>query len=119
MKLLSLMLFALPAVAGGAWAHGGGLNKEGCHNDRKNGGYHCHRTSNPAPVERSYQPANQLAPSTTPHPHDHPEAVRSPTVRKHVPQEQRPSDVANLVMGCIWIGAPGTSRPATDNRSLS
>ena len=23
--------------------HGGGLNSEGCHNDRKNGGYHCHR----------------------------------------------------------------------------
>ncbi|WP_409035327.1 excalibur calcium-binding domain-containing protein [Phenylobacterium sp.] len=33
-------------------AHGGGLNAEGCHNDRKNGGYHCHRgapqTSRPA-----------------------------------------------------------------------
>lgn len=26
-------------------AHGGGLNAEGCHNDRKNGGYHCHRGS--------------------------------------------------------------------------
>lgn len=24
-------------------AHGGGLNADGCHNDRKNGGYHCHR----------------------------------------------------------------------------
>jgi hypothetical protein len=24
-------------------AHGGGLNAEGCHNDRKNGTYHCHR----------------------------------------------------------------------------
>jgi len=22
--------------------HSGGLNSEGCHNDRKNGGYHCH-----------------------------------------------------------------------------
>lgn len=27
-----------------AAAHGGGLNAEGCHNDRKGGtGYHCHR----------------------------------------------------------------------------
>lgn len=26
-----------------AHAHGGGLNAEGCHNDRKRGGYHCHR----------------------------------------------------------------------------
>lgn len=24
-------------------AHGGGLNAEGCHHDRKRGGYHCHR----------------------------------------------------------------------------
>ena len=26
-------------------SHSGGLNKDGCHNDRKNGGYHCHRSS--------------------------------------------------------------------------
>jgi hypothetical protein len=63
MKLISLILLALPIVAGNAWAHGGGLNKEGCHNDRKNGGYHCHRGSSAAPVERRTQPANQLAPS--------------------------------------------------------
>lgn len=25
------------------WAHGGGLDGFGCHNDRKHGGYHCHR----------------------------------------------------------------------------
>ncbi|MBN8223995.1 MAG: excalibur calcium-binding domain-containing protein [Xanthomonadales bacterium] len=45
-------------VAGGAWAHSGGLNKDGCHNDRKNGGYHCHRT--PA-APTSYQ---RLAPTS-------------------------------------------------------
>lgn len=64
MKLISLLLLVLPGVAGNAWAHGGGLNKDGCHNDRKNGGYHCHRASSPEPIERSYQPANQLAPSS-------------------------------------------------------
>jgi len=26
-----------------AFCHPGGLNAAGCHNDRKNGGYHCHR----------------------------------------------------------------------------
>jgi hypothetical protein len=26
-----------------ALAHGGGLDSRGCHNDRQNGGYHCHR----------------------------------------------------------------------------
>jgi hypothetical protein len=33
------------ALAPMAHAHPGGLNKEGCHNDRKNGGYHCHRSA--------------------------------------------------------------------------
>jgi hypothetical protein len=35
-----LLLFLLP---GGTLAHGGGLNAEGCHNNRKTGDYHCHR----------------------------------------------------------------------------
>ena len=37
--LIILVTFVSIAV----WSHGGGLNKDGCHNDRKNGGYHCHR----------------------------------------------------------------------------
>lgn len=28
-----------------AFAHGGGLNSQGCHNNRKTGDYHCHRAS--------------------------------------------------------------------------
>lgn len=39
--LMVLTVFVGPAV----YAHGGGLNAAGCHNDRKNGGYHCHRGS--------------------------------------------------------------------------
>ncbi|GAB3344339.1 excalibur calcium-binding domain-containing protein [Marilutibacter aestuarii] len=35
-----------------AAAHSGGLNAEGCHNDRKNGGYHCHRSPAPRPPPR-------------------------------------------------------------------
>ena len=31
-------IFTLPA-----FSHGGGLNSEGCHNNRKTGDYHCHR----------------------------------------------------------------------------
>lgn len=27
-----------------AWSHGGRTNSSGCHNERKTGGYHCHRT---------------------------------------------------------------------------
>ncbi|WP_347276631.1 excalibur calcium-binding domain-containing protein [Caulobacter segnis] len=36
------------AFAGGpVAAHPGGLNSEGCHNNRKTGDYHCHRGSSP------------------------------------------------------------------------
>lgn len=38
---LALCLASAPTVS--VEAHGGGLNSEGCHNDRKRGGYHCHR----------------------------------------------------------------------------
>ena len=30
-------------AASQAFAHGGGLNAQGCHNNRKTGDYHCHR----------------------------------------------------------------------------
>src|SRR5688572_23618354 len=40
--LLTLTTFGVSATFD-ARAHSGGLNSEGCHNDRKNGGYHCHR----------------------------------------------------------------------------
>ena len=34
-------------------AHPGGLNAEGCHNNRKTGGYHCHRGSSSTPSRAS------------------------------------------------------------------
>ena len=37
------LLAAFLVSASTASAHSGGLNAAGCHNDRKNGGYHCHR----------------------------------------------------------------------------
>lgn len=33
-----------------AAAHGGGLAADGCHNDRKNGGRHCHRGPHAGPT---------------------------------------------------------------------
>ena len=38
-------------AVGSASAHGGGLNAEGCHHDRKNGGHHCHRAPAVPPPE--------------------------------------------------------------------
>ena len=40
-RLTSLICLALGT--GAVFAHGGGLNAEGCHNNRKTGDYHCHR----------------------------------------------------------------------------
>ena len=50
MRLPSIVAFALifPSVSLPTTvvsAHPGGLNAEGCHNNRKSGGYHCHRGS--------------------------------------------------------------------------
>lgn len=36
-----LFVVALPGVS---LAHSGGTDAYGCHHDRKNGGYHCHRS---------------------------------------------------------------------------
>lgn len=42
--VLSILAVALAAaLTAPAAAHPGGLNAEGCHNNRKTGGYHCHR----------------------------------------------------------------------------
>jgi len=40
MKWLAALLILIPLSA---LAHGGGLDKQGCHHNRKEGGYHCHR----------------------------------------------------------------------------
>ena len=42
-KIIIFLIMGI--VSSQAFSHGGGLNKEGCHNDQKNGGYHCHRSS--------------------------------------------------------------------------
>jgi len=44
MKYLNIILFLF--LSSNAFSHGGGLNKQGCHNNRSTGDYHCHRGSN-------------------------------------------------------------------------
>lgn len=44
--LFGCLLLTVPAMA---MAHGGGLDAHGCHRDRKNGGYHCHRPAQRPP----------------------------------------------------------------------
>jgi len=58
------LLLLLAAIADGAWAHGGGLDKHGCHNNRKTGEYHCHRdTGTPRPAPEADESRNEFAPS--------------------------------------------------------
>ena len=42
---LSALLVGLGVPLAPTFAHPGGLNGEGCHNNRKTGDYHCHRSS--------------------------------------------------------------------------
>ncbi len=39
----SICIIFLSSISSNLYAHGGGLNSEGCHNEKKTGGYHCHR----------------------------------------------------------------------------
>ena len=55
-------LAALLTLAMDAAAHGGGLNAEGCHHDRKNGGYHCHRGGAPVRMPAP-PPGNHFSPA--------------------------------------------------------
>jgi hypothetical protein len=40
---MPLLAILIAVSSGAASGHGGGLNSEGCHNNRRTGDYHCHR----------------------------------------------------------------------------
>lgn len=59
-----LVCGAMLTITVRADAHPGGLNSSGCHNDRKHGGYHCHRSSPaPSPAPRPVAPQKPKAPA--------------------------------------------------------
>ena len=43
MTRLGIALAVIALAPALAWAHGGGLDKNGCHHDKKAGDYHCHK----------------------------------------------------------------------------
>ncbi|WP_159695765.1 excalibur calcium-binding domain-containing protein [Massilia sp. 9I] len=58
----ALATLALCSLSLQASAHGGGLTADGCHNNRKTGDYHCHRSPAKATAAvASYAPAQNLA----------------------------------------------------------
>jgi hypothetical protein len=54
--LITLLVYWPTSIA---LAHGGGLNAEGCHNNRKTGDYHCHRAPSVAAVRQQLAPQGQ------------------------------------------------------------
>jgi hypothetical protein len=63
------VVITLLTLPGTAASHGGGLNAQGCHNDRRHGDYHCHRTQiatqNLAPVAPRGHPNLRNTPATS------------------------------------------------------
>lgn len=65
----ALFLWVLSLVASQAFAHGGGLNAEGCHNNRKMGDYHCHRAPvAPEPRQATREPRQPQGAAALPKP---------------------------------------------------
>ena len=52
MKILLTIFFLFLFLSESSFSHSGGLNQQGCHNNRKTGGYHCHRTKIIPPVKK-------------------------------------------------------------------
>ncbi|WP_235537653.1 YHYH domain-containing protein [Pelomonas sp. Root1217] len=72
--LRGLAVVVLMIVSVDLTAHPGGLNAEGCHNNRKTGDYHCHRAS---AIQRAQQAAATPAPPASAVPQ--PSAPAAPT----------------------------------------
>ncbi len=66
-SLFALIALLSSCFVSDAYSHGGGLNSAGCHNNRKTGGYHCHRGGYTLPritaPQRTYTPPRLYNPT--------------------------------------------------------
>lgn len=62
MRAIVLLLLSLGLTAVDSRAHSGGLNREGCHHNRKTGDYHCHRGGARPPPSAPILPFRDDAP---------------------------------------------------------
>jgi len=81
-----LSLFAGALAAGPVHAHSGGLDTHGCHHDRINGGYHCHRGPLAGQSFESQQEMLAAQEALNQEPNDHPEWVQPPRPSKKAPE---------------------------------
>jgi hypothetical protein len=61
MVAVSILLITVMGASINVWSHGGRLNSEGCHNDKKAGVVHCHRSktkANKSTASNSYNRDN-------------------------------------------------------------
>lgn len=49
LNIRPLLVFVTVTLSAPTWGHGGGLDQNGCHHNRKTGDYHCHRAPSQAP----------------------------------------------------------------------
>ena len=89
----ALALLALSPATG--FAHGGGLDRQGCHRETATGGYHCHRPSPPSTETPPAPPdANAPGPGGCPkgaNPPDPEKSSGSTPSPSPGPQDDRPS----------------------------
>lgn len=60
MKLLIIILSISTFINTSASGHSGRTNASGCHNDRKNGGYHCHKSTSTKAANRTIASVDQI-----------------------------------------------------------
>jgi hypothetical protein len=61
--MIVLAILAL-LISADAMSHGGRTNSAGCHNDKKNGGYHCHGTAAKSNTSSTYNSPPKTKPVT-------------------------------------------------------
>ena len=83
---LLLSLTTVMLTAGPLLAHSGGLDMLGCHHDRINGGYHCHRGRLAGQSYESQQEMLASLEALNQEPNDHPEWVQPPRPSKKAPE---------------------------------
>jgi hypothetical protein len=59
LPITALVGIALLFIQSATFAHGGGLNTEGCHNNHRTGDYHCHRGELYMPSQRQFAPVDR------------------------------------------------------------
>lgn len=77
-KALLLCLLLIPSLVS---AHGGRTDKYGCHNDRKNGGYHCHNGGS-VPKPQSIHTSTNATRTTSAKPQSLTAQPASPQIRE-------------------------------------